>query len=42
MMDPTGVYIILGTIVLAATGVALWDWLAERQRLRKRHRGQSA
>ena len=42
MTDPTGVYIILGGIVLAVTGIVLWDWLAERDRLRKRHRGQSA
>ena len=41
-MDPTGVYIILGTVVLFAAGVALWDWLAERERLRKRQRDQSA
>lgn len=42
MTDPTGVYIMLGTIVLAGAGLALWDWLAERERLRKRHRDQSA
>ena len=42
MMDPTGIYIILGTVVLAAGALAVWDWLAERDRLRRRDRGQSA
>ncbi len=42
MTDPTGVFIILGGIVLAGGAVVLWDWLAERERLRKRHRDQSA
>ncbi len=42
MTDPTGIYILLGGIVLASGAVALWDWLAQRERLRKRQRDQSA
>lgn len=42
MMDPTGIFIILGGITLSVAAVAIWDWLAERERLRKRHRGHSA
>jgi hypothetical protein len=34
--DATGVYIILGGIVLAVTAVGVWDWLAERDRVRKK------
>ncbi len=42
MSDPTGLFILLGGIVLSVGAVVLWDWLAQRERLRKRHRGQSA
>lgn len=42
MTDPTGLFILLGGIVLAVGAVVLWDWLAQRERLRKQHRDQSA
>ena len=41
MTDPTGLFILLGGIVLCSGAVVLWDWLAERERLRKRRRDQS-